>query len=157
MSQSATLKEWSVQGCKRAKHKTYSPLNEWPLRFGWLLVRSLDKKDYLQIFKWGPFDYTAFAVSEKVGYAETAWFNHTSWIAVTPTDCPKLVRKRCVIEVLVAFWCCQLVGKFSVGKGAFAVFLIKNTEIPKQRKSSATFIKEWNALYEYRIRKTKDK
>ena len=25
VSQSATLKEWSVQGCKRAKHKTYSP------------------------------------------------------------------------------------------------------------------------------------
>ena len=26
VSQSATLKEWSVQDCKRAEHKTYSPL-----------------------------------------------------------------------------------------------------------------------------------
>ena len=28
LSQSATLKEWSVQGCKGAKHKTYSPLDD---------------------------------------------------------------------------------------------------------------------------------
>ena len=28
VSQSATLKECSVQGCKRAKHNTYSPLND---------------------------------------------------------------------------------------------------------------------------------
>ena len=28
VSQSATLKEWSVQGCKRAKHKTYSLLDD---------------------------------------------------------------------------------------------------------------------------------
>ena len=28
------------------------------------------------------------------------WFNHTSWVAiVTPTDRPKSVRNRCVIEV----------------------------------------------------------
>ena len=37
-----------------------------------------------------PFDYTAFAVSRKVG---------TSWMAkVTPTDRPKSVRNSCVIE-----------------------------------------------------------
>ena len=28
VSQSAMLKEWSVQGCNRAKHKTYSPLHD---------------------------------------------------------------------------------------------------------------------------------
>ena len=28
VSQSATLQEWSVQGCKRTKHKTYSPLDD---------------------------------------------------------------------------------------------------------------------------------
>ena len=39
----------------------------WPLDFGWLLVLSLYKKDYLQIFKC-PFDYMAFAVSGQVGY-----------------------------------------------------------------------------------------
>ena len=32
-------------------------------------------------------------------------FNHTSWVAVvTPTDRPKSVRTRCVIEVFVAFF-----------------------------------------------------
>ena len=32
-----------------------------------------------------------------------------SWMTVvTPTDRPKLVRNRCVIEVLVAFLCCPL-------------------------------------------------
>ena len=49
-----------------------------------------------------PFDYTAFAVSGKVGI-------HTSWVAiVTLTDRPKSVRNRCVIEVLVVFLCCHV-------------------------------------------------
>ena len=39
----------------------------WPLRFGWLLVHSLFEKDYLQFFNVFPFDYTAVAVSGKVG------------------------------------------------------------------------------------------
>ena len=35
--------------------------------------------------------------------------NHTSWVAlVTPTDRPKSVRNRCVIEFLVAFLCCHV-------------------------------------------------
>ena len=37
-----------------------------PLRFGWLLVLSLYKEDYLQILNVCPFDYTAVAVSGKV-------------------------------------------------------------------------------------------
>ena len=44
-----------------------------------------------------PFDYTAVAVSGKVGRKPV---NHTSWVAVvTPTDRPKSVRNRCVIEL----------------------------------------------------------
>ena len=37
-----------------------------PLHFGWLLVLSLYKEDYLQILNVCPFDYTAVAVSWKV-------------------------------------------------------------------------------------------
>ena len=40
----------------------------WPLHFGWLFVLSLHKEEYLQILDVCPFDYTAFAVNEKVGY-----------------------------------------------------------------------------------------
>ena len=59
-----------------------------------------------------PFDYTAFVVSGKVGYPVNG-FNHTSEMtAVTPTDRPKSVRNRCVIEVLVAFLCCPLLFEF---------------------------------------------
>ena len=40
-----------------------------------------------------PFDYTAVAVSGKVGPVNQV--NHASWVAVvTPTDRPKLVRNR---------------------------------------------------------------
>ena len=45
-----------------------------------------------------PFDYTAVAVSGKVGPVNQV--NHTSWVAVvTPTDRHKSVRNRCVIEL----------------------------------------------------------
>ena len=46
------------------------------------------------------------------------WFNHNSWM----TDNPKLVHNRCVIEVLVAFLCCQFVFEFSVGFRVFEKF-----------------------------------
>ena len=47
-----------------------------------------------------PFDYTAVAGSGKVGPVNQVI--HTSWVAVvTPTDRPKSVRNRCVIEL---FW-----------------------------------------------------
>ena len=43
------------------------------------------------------FDYTAVAGSGKVGPVHQV--NHTSWVAaITPTDRPKSVRNRCVIE-----------------------------------------------------------
>ena len=45
-----------------------------------------------------PFDYTAVAGSGKVGPVNQV--NHTSWVAVvTPTDRPKSVRNRCLIEL----------------------------------------------------------
>ena len=47
-------------------------------------------------------------------------YNHNSWITVvTPTDNSKSVHNRCVIEVLVAFVCCQFVFEFSVGIRGF--------------------------------------
>ena len=45
-----------------------------------------------------PFDYTAFAVSGKVGYPLNGLTTPVGWL-VTPTDRPKSVRNRCVIEV----------------------------------------------------------
>ena len=42
---------------------------------------------------------------------------------VTPTDRPKSVCNRYVIEVFVAFVCCPLVFEFSVGIGGFVIGL----------------------------------
>ena len=43
-------------------------------------------------------------------------FNHTSWMTVvTPTDRPKSVRNRCVIEGFGGVFVCPFVFKFSVG------------------------------------------
>ena len=51
-----------------------------------------------------PFDYTAVAVSGKVGPVNQV--NHTSWVAVvTPTDRHKSVRNRCVIELYCGVVC----------------------------------------------------
>ena len=45
-----------------------------------------------------PFDLTAVAGNGKVGTVNQV--NHTSWLdVVTPTDRPKSVRNRCVIEL----------------------------------------------------------
>ena len=45
-----------------------------------------------------PFDYTAVAGNGNVGPVNQV--NHTSWLAVvTPTDRPKSVRNRFVIEL----------------------------------------------------------
>ena len=76
----------------------------WPLRLGWLLVWCLYKEVYLQIFNVCPFDYTAVAGSGKVGPVNQV--NHTSWVAVvTPTDRPKSVRNRCLIELFCGVVC----------------------------------------------------
>ena len=50
-----------------------------------------------------PFDYTAGAGSGKVGPVNQV--NHTSWVAiVTPTDRPKSVLNRSVIDLFVALF-----------------------------------------------------
>ena len=68
-----------------------------------------------------PFDNTAVAVSGKVGKL----VNHTSWVAlVTPTDRPKSVRNRCLIELFCGVVCvvtCPF--DISVGVGAFVIGL----------------------------------
>ena len=51
-----------------------------------------------------PFDYTAVAGSGKVGPVNQV--NHTSWVTVvTPTDRPKSVRNRCLIELFCGVVC----------------------------------------------------
>ena len=51
-----------------------------------------------------PFDYTAVAGSGKVGHVNQV--NHTGWVAVvTPTDRPKSVCNRCVIELFCGVVC----------------------------------------------------
>ena len=46
VSQSATLKEWSVQDCKRAKHKTFSPLED-----RWVILTSSKAFDYFRAWR----------------------------------------------------------------------------------------------------------
>ena len=71
-----------------------------------------------------PFDYTTFAVSRKVGIPLTG-FNNTSWVAiVTPTDRPKSVRNRSVIEAFGGlFVLSSSFYDFSVGVGSFEIAL----------------------------------
>ena len=76
----------------------------WPLRLGWLLVCCLYKEVYLQIFKRVSFWLQAVVGSGKVWPVNQV--NHTSWVAVvTPTDRPKSVRNRCVIELFCSVFC----------------------------------------------------
>ena len=51
--------------------------------------------------------------------------NHTSWVAtVTPTDRPKSIRNRCVIELFVALFVLSLCPfDISVGDGVFFIGL----------------------------------
>ena len=62
-------------------------------------------------------------------------FNHTSWVAiVTPTDRPKSVRNRCLIEdfggVFVLSRCFLNV---SVGEGAFVIGLSQISSFLSQK------------------------
>ena len=70
-----------------------------------------------------PFDFTVVAGSGKVGPVNQV--NDTSWVAVvTPTDCPKSVRNRCVIELFVALFVLSLCPfDISFGVGAFIIGL----------------------------------
>ena len=71
-----------------------------------------------------PFDYTAVAGSGKVGPVNQV--NHTSWVAVVaPTDRPKSVSNRCVIELFCGVVCVLSLCPFdiSVGIGASVIEL----------------------------------
>ena len=84
------------------------------------MVCCLYKEVYLHILNVCPFDYTAVAGRGKVGSVNQV--NHTSWEAVvTPTDRPKSVRNRCVIELLIVLSLCPF--DISVGVWAFVIGL----------------------------------
>ena len=70
-----------------------------------------------------PFDYTAVAGSWKV--VPVNHVNHTSWVAVvTPTDRPKSVCNRCLIDLFVALFVLSLCPfVIFVGVGAFVIGL----------------------------------
>ena len=76
-----------------------------------------------------PFDYTAVSGSGKVGPVNQV--NHFSWMSVvTPTDRPKSVLNRCVIELFVALFVLSLrpfdisagVGTFVIGMSQISSF-----------------------------------
>ena len=70
-----------------------------------------------------PFDYMAVAVSGKVGPVNMV--NTTSWVTVfTPTDSPKSVHNRCVIELFVALFLLSLCPfDIAVGVSTFVIGL----------------------------------
>ena len=95
-----------------------------PLRLVWLLVSCLYKEVYLQIFKCASFALIT-RLLRLVGRWARKPVNHTSWVAlVTPTDRPKSVRNRCLIELFCGIVCvvtCPF--DISVGVGAFVIGL----------------------------------
>ena len=71
---------------------------------GWLLVCCLKRRFIYNFLNVCPFDYKAVAGSGKVGPVNQV--NHTSWVAiVSPTDRPKSVRNRSVIEPFCCVVC----------------------------------------------------
>ena len=89
-------------------HLCFTCINFYDLfRLGWLLVCCWFIGCWRFIYKFlnvRPFDYTAVAGSGKVRTVNQV--NHTSWVAVaTPTDRPKSVRNRCVIELFCGIVC----------------------------------------------------
>ena len=70
-----------------------------------------------------PFEYTAVGGSDKVGPVKPVY--HTSLVAVvTPSDRPKSVLNRCVIELFVALFILSLCPfDISAGVGAFGIGL----------------------------------
>ena len=79
----------------------------------WLLVCCLYKEVYLQIFKCVSFWLHGCCGEWEGGPVNQV--NHISWVAVvTPTDRPKSVRNRCLID----FFCgeTETYSLFAVGK-----------------------------------------
>ena len=97
----------------------------WPLILGWLLACCLYKEVNLQIFKWVFF--WLHGCCEKWEVWARKPVNHTSLVAVvTPTDHPKLVRNRWVIDLFVALLVLSLWPfDISAGVGAFVIGLSK--------------------------------
>ena len=76
----------------------------WPLRLVWLLVCCLYTEVYWQIFKFVSFWLHGCCGEWEGGPVNEV--NHTSWMAVvTPTDRPKSVRNRCLIELFCGVVC----------------------------------------------------
>ena len=76
----------------------------WPLRLGGCCFDVYIRRFIYKFLNVCPFDYTAVAGSGKVGPVNQV--NHTSWVAVvTPTDRPKSVRNRCLIELFCGVVC----------------------------------------------------
>ena len=95
----------------------------WPLRLGWLLVCCLYKEVIYNFLNVCPFDYTAAVGCWKVRPVNQV--NHTSRVAVVaPTDRPKSVRNRCVIELFLSlFVLSHCPFDISVGVGGFVIGL----------------------------------
>ena len=103
------------------------------LRLGWLLVCCLYKEVYLQIFKRVPFWLHGCCGGGKLGPVNQA--NNTSWVAlVTPTDRPKSVHNRCIIELFMVLFVLSLcpydisvgVWTFVIGLSQISSFFSKN-------------------------------
>ena len=100
-----------------------------------------------------PFDYTAVAGSRKVGPVNQV--NFTSWVAVvTPTDRPKSVRNRCVIELFVALFVLSLcpfdifagVGAFVVGLSQISSFFSSHLYTQTWASRLCCFTNYWSRL-----------
>ena len=104
--------------------QNYSKKGMFFLRFGWLLVFSLYKEDYLQLLKCMSFWLHGCCIGWE-GWDPGNRFNYTSWVAIVkPADRPKSVRNRYVIEFLVAFFALsRSFWDISVGVGAFVIGL----------------------------------
>ena len=76
----------------------------WPLRLVWLLVCCIYEEVYLQVFKCVSFWLHGCCWEWEGGPVNQVY--HTSWVAlVTPTDRPKSVRNRCLIELFCGVVC----------------------------------------------------
>ena len=82
-----------------------------------MLVLSLYKENYLHFVC--PFDYTALAVSGKVGYLLTGLTTPVGWLLLLQLT----VLSRSAIAVLVAFLYCPLFFEFSVAIGVSVIGL----------------------------------
>ena len=84
---------------------------------------------------------------QEVGRWARKPINHTSWVAVvTPTNRPKSVRNRCVIEVfcgvvlpLCAIVISVVVGAFVIGLSQISSFLSQYFHLPLMHLSNIRF------------------